>query len=256
MKIDYVVMSTDRNSLYDGFWEIVSRRWFQKIGIVPVLVIVGDEEFIRYESDAVFVGLKTVANIPSNIQAQISRLYATKLFSKKTILISDLDMCPISKDYYLKTVENLTDDSVFLYTSDHYGNPDSNTTFVNSRRCTMCYIVAMSETYDEILNLNRTFEEFVIDLMSYNLGWNTDEIYLGNMLNVFENKHPSRVQKNHRGLEPHSACAKARIDREYLYLFDEEKLKQDYYVDFHFPRPYNENKICIDDILNKINKYT
>ena len=55
MKIDYVIMSTDGNELYDDFWEINKSIWNNVIGVKPILVIIGDEDKIETNEDCIII---------------------------------------------------------------------------------------------------------------------------------------------------------------------------------------------------------
>ena len=60
MRIDYSIVSTDFNPLYDGFWDLVKELWINRIGVKPILVCITDRELIEDH------GSYTIANLKKN----------------------------------------------------------------------------------------------------------------------------------------------------------------------------------------------
>ena len=250
MNLDYVIVSTDNNPFYDGYWEIVRDAWINVVGVKPILVVIGDYTFFDDYGDYIKLGYKKVDGIPTSFQSQISRLYATSTFIDKTFLISDLDMLPMSKSYFIDNSKNVDENNLIIYTSEVYG-------WVNQQRYAMCYNLGKGGTYNEILDLECSFEEFVHRLFSCNFSplWDTDELYLGKCVYEFENKenNKNRITKLERGGWGEGYAA-GRIDREYWGKYDFGKILEGFYIDSHLLRPYNENKEEIDKILNLLYK--
>jgi len=246
MNIDYVIVATDNNPEYDGFWQIIKDAWNNVIGVTPILVIIGEENFIKEEENCIIVGYKKVKNIETSFQSQVARLYATSLYEHKTYLTSDIDMLPMLKSYFLNNANNAKDDQIVIYTSDAYG-------YYRQTRYPMCYNLAMGSTYKEILKLNCSYYEFIERLDSFdiqhNRKWDTDELYIGKCVRDFEIDNEHRIIKLSRGFR--EGYATDRLDRDYWNRYDFNKITQDAYIDCHFPRPYNreENKKSIDNIL-------
>lgn len=243
MKIDYAIVSTDGNALYDGFEEIVKKVWFPLLGVKPIIVKICDSNFVEEHDDHLVVGYKKVDGVNTGLQSQISRLYATSLFKDKTFLISDLDMIPLSKSYFVDNAEKVDENSVLIYTADAYG-------YKNQKRYPMCYNLAKGSTYHEIMNFEDTFEEFVLKLSSMNLGWDTDELFWGGCVYDFEEKFPERVVKLQRGFA--DGFATKRIDRCNWHhpKNDFSKISQGEYIDSHMLRPYKSYKHQIDNLIN------
>ena len=154
MKIDFAVVSTDNNELFDGFWDICKKAWSEVVGVKPLLVIIGNKDSIQDFDDCTIVELKKVPDVSTSMQSQVSRMYITSLFKNKTFLISDLDMVPMNKSYFLNNAKKVKRDQLLIYTANGYGHEAQT-------RYPMCYNLAYGETYTEILDLNCTFEEFI-----------------------------------------------------------------------------------------------
>lgn len=249
MKIDYVIMSTDGNELYDDFWEINKTIWKNVIGVTPILVVIGDEDKIEHNEDCVIIYYKKVADIKTSFQAQIARLYVTSLFLENTLLISDLDMIPLNKNYFTDFADEVKENQILIYTSDAYG-------YIDQKRYPMCYNLAKGKTYHEILNFDFTFQEFVMKLDSLNIEpkWDTDELYFGDCVYEFEKENYNRIIKKERGFR--EGWATNRIDRNYWFSanYNYDKIPEGFYYDCHSLRPYKKYKKEIDNIVNLILK--
>jgi hypothetical protein len=249
MKIDYVIMSTDGNELYDNFWEINKKIWYDIIGVLPILVIIGSEDKIEKFDDSIIVTFKKVEDIKTSFQSQVARLYVTSLFLENTLLISDIDMIPLSKNYFINLADEVKENQILIYTSDAYG-------YKNQKRYPMCYNLAKGKTYHEILNLDSSFQEFVLRLKNLNLIplWDTDELYFGDCIYKFEKENHNRIVKKERGFR--YGYATNRIDRDYWFSanYDYDKISDGFYYDCHSLRPYKKYKKEIDNIVNLILK--
>lgn len=251
MKIDYVIVSTDNNPLYDGYWELVKKSWNEIINVTPILVVIGDENYHHIYDDCEIIGYKKVDNIPTSLQSQISRLYATKTYLNKTFLTSDLDMLPLSKSYFVENAKMVDENSLLIYTADAYG-------YSNQIRYPMCYNLAKGSVYNEIMNLDDSFQDFVVRL--YNLKitplWDTDELFWGSCVSEFEKKpeNVERLVKLHRGFA--EGYATNRIDRMCWFTtnYDFLKVPHNFYIDSHLLRPYNEYEKEINYLINLLYK--
>jgi hypothetical protein len=54
------------------------------------------------------IRIKPVANIPIGVQNQIVRFWIPILFPEQVCIISDIDMFPLSSNYFLNIDKNLT----------------------------------------------------------------------------------------------------------------------------------------------------
>jgi hypothetical protein len=247
MIIDYVVVSTDNNPFYDGYWELAKKTWKQVVGVKTILVDICDENYHKIYDNYEIIGYKKVESIPTSFQSQVSRLFVTKTYPNKSFLTSDLDMIPLSKSYFIDNADKIDDNSILIYTSDAYGHN-------NQIRFPICYNLAKGYVYDEILNLNCSFSEFVQRIYTLNFEplWDSDELYFGKCINIFEDKETNkdRVVKLSRGW---GLGALQRADRDYWGHIDYDKVKNGDYIDCHLLRPYESNKIEIDNLLNHLN---
>jgi len=244
MKIDKVILSTNDNPMYYPFWNIVSKYWSKVIDIEPVLFYVGDlspkvlglkEEYgkiIHYNTKDKAKSVET-----SNL-SQIIRHFGATCFPEETCIISDIDMLPLSKDYYVnqKEVINFKENSICFYSGD----------WGNRKRFPMCYIAAKGCVFEEIIKSKyEDFEKESVKWMSEGYGWHTDEIVFSKLWN--ESRFTENSLFLNRGWT--HGQANNRIDRDSIYKFDTNQISK--YIDFHMMRPIMKNK----EVLLKIGEY-
>jgi hypothetical protein len=162
-------------------------------------------------------------------------MYVTKFYGDKVCLTSDIDMLPLNKDYFTKKIEPFDNNSLVIFSSDAYPN---------KKRFPICYNAAKGDLFNDILNLNKSFTEYANQLHQLNLGWDTDELYFGEMVDLYENKSKIIYLKREW-----VGGAKNRIDRS-NWNYSTSKLNE--YIDSHSLRPYSKYK---KEILELINKY-
>jgi hypothetical protein len=238
MKIDYAIVSSDNNPLYFEFWEIVKRLWIELIGIKPILVKISDNDNVEDYGDHIVHNIKSIDGVDTGFQSQIARMYVTKYYKDYVCVTSDIDMLPLSKKYFTETTKDYDDNSLVIFSSDAYKD-------VN--RYPICYNAAKGGLFDEILQLDDSFEDYVKKLLSLGWGWDTDELFFGMKVNSFKNQE--KIIKLNRGWE--KGIASNRIDRsQWGYSID--SLISQNYIDSHCLRPYTDHKIEIDKLINTI----
>lgn len=237
MNIDYVIVSSDNNKLYLDFWPIVRDMWYDLVKIKPILVLISDRDFITENEKFIIHELKSINDIDTGFQSQISRMYITKFYKNSICLTSDIDMIPLNRNYFINSVVDVDDNSIVILSSDAY----------NSNRYPLCYNVASGNTFNEILDLECSFEDYCKRLLEYKQGWDTDELYFSKCVNEFSYK--DRIVFKKRGWI--NGIAKSRIDR-CNWRYDINLLKNNYYIDSHSLRPYFTYKKQIDQLINYI----
>lgn len=230
MKIDYVVIASDDNPLYKDFYPIVAKKWFE-LGFKTYYINITDEESIIEHKWGIIHKMKPLSFVSTGFQSQVVRLYASKLVNA-VLMMSDIDMLPINKEYYLSHVDELTDDNVLIYSGQPY---------VDVPYYPMCYVVSNSNNFIKYLDIgNMDFEQYCRYLLNnYKQAWNTDENF---MYDKFQ-KHTDKLIIKKRDF-------KRRIDRSY-WSYDKELIEKGFYIDSHMIRPYSQysekiNKLIID----------
>jgi len=238
MDLDYVIVSTNSEPLYYDFWEVIKSVWYKVIEVKPILVFISDENSIEYFDDHIIVKIKSIPNIDTGFQAQVSRMWVTQFFKDKICLTSDIDMLPINKKYFKDSIKDITGDKLVIYSSDAYKN---------QKRYPICYNAAKGQVFEEVLKLNtfKDFEDYCVYLLSRNEGWDTDELYFGECVDSFHKDN--LIVKLNRGWN--MGFANNRIDRGRWGYNKDEILS---YVDSHMLRPYKRYKTEIDELISLI----
>ena len=290
MKINKAIFGVD-DSYFLEFWPIQAKICKKLLGIEPVLFYICDEDSDFYhDGNGMVKKIKKVRNnqngniVHSGLLACIVRMYGTKYFPDEVCLTCDLDMLMINKDYFVNQIEKYDDNSLVIYSSDAYdlNRPESVELFNNEpfpftqEMYNYPYNAAKGKVFNQILNTDCTFEEFVNRHANYKPGynfmWMIDEFYFADCVN--NKNHNVEVHKLKRGYTS-PWIADRRIDRgnfpvqlewegeiefQNKYgVYDEQKLKDGYYIDANCCRPYSKYKDEIDkvvDIIIKGNKTT
>jgi hypothetical protein len=235
MKIDYALVGSNSNPLYLDFWPIISKVWKNVFNITPVLGLIGNEESEMYnDGNGLVIKLKSIDGFDDGLLSQLVRLYLPK-FLNGNCIVSDIDMIPLSKKYFIDDLKLFSDDDFLIMSSNH---PQT----INLKQYPMCYVVGNDKTFKELFTLDDDWVNFIKKIPSQ--GWFTDQIYLYNVVNNNKNinyKFPERMD----------GFVKNRIDRS-DWSYDVDKVKKGYYVDSHLLRPYNKHSKEIDKLIDFI----
>jgi hypothetical protein len=231
-----VIVSADQNPLYINFWMPVSRTW-RKMGFDPVLLKIGERD-IEWEDEYGYVKeFRSVDGYNTGLQAQVLRLYGTQFFSNDVCLISDIDMLPLNAEYFSAKKHMAEDDKLISFSTDAYPN---------LLRYPMCYNMAKGKVFEEIMNLNVSFSQFMDRLSKYSSSWYTDELYLFESLKTYDQK---KVVKLERGF--FKGIASKRVDRsQWKYLRND--VRDGNYIDSHLLRPYDMHREEIEKLIDCI----
>ena len=230
-KIDYVVIASDDNPLYKDFYPIVAKKWLS-LGFKTYYINITDEDSIYENKWGIVHNIKALENFSTGFQSQVVRLFTSK-FIDGNLLMSDIDMLPLNGEYFNQYNHELTDDNVILYS----GQPYKVNNFYP-----MCYVLAKSQTYIKLLDLQDLNFEGYCNLLSekYGLAWNSDENF---MFDKFENHKDKLIIKKDRDFSK-------RIDRG-KWVYDINLLKEGHYIDSHLLRPFTDHFKEINELLKQ-----
>ena len=248
MKIARAIMATDANPAYFQFWSVVAPRWRQW-GIMPTLAVINDKKLDIDESLGEVIYVKPDVDIHSSHQAQIVRLFLAAHYRDDVCLISDIDMMPLKKEYFVDIIEEYEKDAFVVYSADAYAPGDP-----AFPAFPMCYLCSTGENFYNIIDGDLdNFHSKAKEWMGHGFGWHTDE-------KVFYRKFMDWMPREKKGIffrrgfnvssDPLSI---GRIDRGNACHYREDLLEKGFYIDFHMPRPYSSHKEVIDLIFEKTN---
>lgn len=241
MKITQVFLSVNDDWRYVEFVEPVVAQWHRVIPGVRVALLWCDH-FLPPHSWKSIPGLDVVhvavnvpdlVNIPTAIIALWARYFFASLISSPgdVSIISDVDMFPLSADYFVNQLLFVPDDA---YVHLHANVPAYG-------RVPSCYHVASAENFRVVLGLEKgSWTESMLKVWASRKqadGWFCDEDFAS-----------ARMRESHRKFYlPPRRHQFDRIDRDLNY--DAEMLSLGAYYDLHAPRPYHEHATKIQSIL-------
>ena len=249
-----VLVATDMNPNYFRFIPPFITSWKKLFpDIVIHIVVISDslsDELLPYKE---YIHLfSPIQNIESSFIAQNIRLFYPALLTeaKGGILITDMDMIPMSKTYYTESITHIDDNKFICY------RPLS---CVGKNEMVICYNIAHQSTWREIFNINSDADivtriKSIYKLPKYigeNAGryykpfWITDQLYLYEITQEWNKK-----TKNLVILDNDKINKTTRLDKIHYPNYNSSYIKNKLYIDFHMPRPYTQYKDFIDNIIN------
>ena len=243
-KIEKVVMSCDSNPLYLDFWPIVSQVWKQKFGIEPILLFFGDKTSHKLSEEfGKVVEFPILPDVPIHLQTLWARYWYTQTEPETVFTVSDIDMVPLSKFYFVEQIKNLPSDSYA------HINPDP---LINSPLST-CYHIAKGKVFKDILSLDDKWDQSVRFLHNLKIGsdlgngckdWFADERYVGSKIRAKKGSDSRIIFIQRDGGERGH-----RIDRG-AWKFDLQAIREEQYYDCHCPRPFKDYEKDIRRIVD------
>jgi len=241
-----VLLSCDENPFYYDFWPSVRKMWKEHIGIEPKLVFINEaRESDDFIDDVLYV--KQLPDFPVHLQAQMARIFYTQRFPDDICLVSDIDMFPISKNFFDPSkISNACNKESFFHL-----NPEKR----EFGQFPLCYYCGYGSLYSKLIGENdwSQFLKKIVDMnfdaasLGYNLPphlrgkslWFSDELF---MFSAAQNTNTKIVINN-------ELVGNRRIDREAIMNIDYLRLSSQDIVDIHLPRPYGQFERFIDNIL-------
>ena len=135
------IVSCDLNMNYLSFFPIVHLLWNKLIKIPVKLILISETipNFLnKYKKDIIL--FNPIKNINTAFQAQCIRLLYPCLFNNKIIIISDIDILPLSKSFFEYKCEDK-----FIVMRDAYQK---------QQMFGICHNMAMSSTWKDIFKIN------------------------------------------------------------------------------------------------------
>jgi len=187
MKIDCVLTACDLNMSYLNMFPHVQQVWKTRFSLDCYLILIANEipdSLLEYKKFIIL--FKPIENINSCFIAQTIRILYPALFDNKNILITDIDIIPISKKYFIDSIKTYDNDKFITYT-DRY---------VKQNMYAICYNIANSNIWKDIFKIynqedikNRIIEWYN---SSYNgtkncIGWFTDQLKLYEYIHDYNN---------------------------------------------------------------------
>lgn len=245
MKIDLVIHSSDSNPFYLDFWPLVSRVWKEGFGLTPVLLYIDENHDIPIdETYGKVVKIKPVPGVPVYLQCLWVRYWYPSQLPETVCMISDIDMFPISKTYFIDQIANVPDTKYVHLNPNHQFLPS-------------CYHVAKGRLFKEVLALEPTWAESVTALYNRELGHNcydgTNPILKGKLQWGSDEQYATDQIRDYpdQSLFVFLPRSHGRIDRS-RWVYTPAEIEADKYADSHSIRPYSQYRREIDALIAAI----
>jgi len=246
MKLSGVLVACNENTHYLDFWPVVKEAWWKIAGLPCVMVYVGETLPSYLQNDPAVRFFKAIPDWPTATQAQIIRLlYPALLGSSGAIMLSDMDMIPMQKDFFVEGFKQFPDDLFVSLRGIDEGE----------QQIYMCYVGATPTVWSKMFQI-KTEDDIRARLISYSeqypsngrhggLGWCSDQMELYRVVKAAE---PTKI-----GIVPWTPQI-PRIDRLEQADYDAQKhvindaLRGGIVVDYHMP-PFKGNEAVIQSLI-------
>jgi hypothetical protein len=245
MKIGTVVTATDLNPMYSDFIPNFVKAWKAVLPEADVhIVLIADEipESLKPWSTHLILS-KPIDGMKTAFQAQCIRLlYPRQVARDEGVLITDMDMLPGNRRYYVEGAARGDRDSFVVYRDVCFPG-----------EIAMCYNVAHPKTWTSMFGseetdviLQRWYTGTGYDGNHGGVGWGTDQVMFKR---IFDQWTGHKVVLND-GLTQFT-----RLDRIHPWNFvNRTQLRKTlligHFCDYHCLRPYSENKDINDFIVS------
>lgn len=244
LRLDRVIISSDTHPNYMPFWPIVARAWKEIIGVNPTLIFIAEDNVAIDETCGEVIRFKPIPGIKTSLQAQVIRLLAPAFFPDDVCITSDVDMIPLSRDYFVNSIRGCAENQFVVYRDNAYG--------YRATRFPMCYIAAKGSIFAEVFKIDVSLgfydaiSRIIVAWDRLNYGWETDERLLYQYLTGWKH-YATRCARLGHGVS-------RRIDRE-KWEFDLDLFKKGHYIDAHVLRPYSVYHAQTDELISRISQF-
>lgn len=241
LKLDRVILATDANPMYLEFWPIAAKVWRQVTGLRPTLALIADSSVTVDETLGDVIRFEPIPGISTALQAQVIRLLLPAFFPDDGCILSDIDMIPLQKNYFINHAINVPDDFFIIYRNRAYNDQDNH--------YPICYNAAKGRVFADVFGitgitsteLRASIRAKIAQWANLNHGWHTDELYLTQGIQNWQHYQTHVIKLNHD--------TGPRIDRN-RWGYDINFFKAGIYLDAHLLRPYAKHKSEIDRLVH------
>jgi len=190
MILDTVLIACNLNKNYYQYYPLCRLVWKHLVGLQPKLVLIADEipPYLQPYKDEIIL-FPQFNNINTVFLAQVIREYFPCVMTEsKGIIMSDADMLPMSRRYFLDPIQDCPQDKLVLYRHDVCND---------CLEIPMCYVagscqafrnVFKCETIDDIKReIQKLADQNEFDGQHGGKGWVVDQ---RNLFNLVQNHEP------------------------------------------------------------------
>ena len=261
MKLECILTACNDNKLYMDFIPFFIKAWKKLYPYVDVKIILISEsiplKYKEYSKNIIlFTPLKDVCTI---LTSQVIRvLYPAILQCKEAVLITDIDMIPMSSTYFSDCIKQFNSEQFIVLRDIHYKNSE----------IMICYNAASPKVWSSIFLIKTVndIKEFLIelnkvknildikdDVLNNNkkYSWILDQRLLFDRVKIWQQNGGIVM-----GLTDNITGYKRLCRSQFSSLTDDIKdnIKKEKYVDYHCKRPFDKYKEINDQILDLLSK--
>jgi hypothetical protein len=256
MNIDFVLTACNMTHHYLHLYPLVFKTWRKVCNLDCYLILINNEipDFLKeYEEYIIlFPPLEEVHDI---FTAQVIRILYPCIFENRNILITDIDIFPVSRDYFLEPLKKYSPDHFITY-RDKY---------IPQNMYAVCYNVANSNIWREIFGITylggviKVLVKWYKSFPEYNgtkncQGWFTDQEMLFKYVNHWNKKTNKLVILNDSELN--FSRLDKRDKQAIVGNFNKvlEDISSKKYTDFHSIKPFERMHNYIRKIVEQIHE--
>ena len=167
MRIQYALMSCTANPRYTGYWPVVAAAWL-KLGITPVCLFIPDNQIHKLPAapGGIVHTIPPLKNVHPVIQGSMLRFWGSYLYPKHIVIITDIDMAPLSKRFFRTRLAQHPEDAYLHLRHDPGEYPFYNTSRIPEKRASVtkmrylnaCFHMAKGEIIHRVLKLGSDWE--------------------------------------------------------------------------------------------------
>jgi len=248
MKIGTVLTATDLNPLYSDFIPSFITAWKKLLPEADVIIVlIADtipDELIQYKDH---IRLFTpIPGIHTAFQAQCIRiLYPREITRNEGVLISDMDILPLNRSYYVDPIQAISSDHFITYRD----------VCLPWKEIAICYNVALPSVWKDIIGYE-SIESALIQMhmntgytgIHGGTGWSTDQKILLQKFNAWNGNKVTLTD---------DITKYNRLDRIHPHKFNnltflKQEIQSGIYSDYHCLRPYSCYKAQNDFVVSCI----
>lgn len=256
MNIDFVLTACNMTHHYLHLYPLVFKTWRKVCNLDCYLILINNEipDFLKeYEEYIIlFPPLEEVHDI---FTAQVIRILYPCIFENRNILITDIDIFPVSRDYFLEPLKKYSPDHFITY-RDKY---------IPQNMYAVCYNVANSNVWRDIFGIKylggviKVLVKWYKSFPEYNgtkncQGWFTDQEMLFKYVNHWNKKTNKLVILNDSELN--FSRLDKRDKQAIVGNFNKvlEDISSKKYTDFHSIKPFERMHNYIRKIVEQIHE--
>jgi hypothetical protein len=245
MLIDCILTACNDNPLYIEFIPLFVKAWKKLIPEADVKIVLISEDIPReYKKYTDYIILfKPLPGVSTSLTAQYIRsLYPSILPYDNGVIITDMDMIPMSREYYVDNIKNI-DNAKFVYYRD--------VLLFTDNQIAMCYNVATPKVWSEIFNIKslQDIQNRLVEISSNikytgvpgESGWFTDQVDLFKRVMSWHMKTSNFVYLKDK------ETGFKRLDR--INFGYNPSIT---YTDYHGLRPYSQYKEINDRVVDNL----